>query len=112
MTDQPDPERSLFGIKIHQPSDALRPDEILLVSPGEEPGSISATLLKTGGSMTAMKTVWAVRYGNYDPSEVIALYDNEQAARAHAELSDDPLEVEEMEVRSKPPQLSGGPLST
>ncbi len=30
-----------------------------------------------------MKTVWAVRYGNYEPSEVIALYDNEQAARAH-----------------------------
>jgi hypothetical protein len=47
--------------------------------------------------------VWAVRYGNYDPSEVIALYDNEQAARAHAAMSDDPLEVEEMEVRSNPP---------
>jgi hypothetical protein len=45
-----------------------------------------------------------VRYGNYDPSEVIALYDNEQAARQHAELSDDPLEVEEMEVRSTPPR--------
>jgi hypothetical protein len=51
-----------------------------------------------------MNTVWAVRYGNYDPSEVIALYDNEQAARQHAELSDDPLEVEEMEVCSTPPR--------
>jgi hypothetical protein len=57
-------------------------------------------------------SVWAVRYGNYDPSEVITLYDNEQAARAHATMSDDPLEVEEMEVRSTPPQLSGGPLET
>jgi hypothetical protein len=47
--------------------------------------------------------VWAVRYGNYEPSEVIALYDNEQAARAHVAMSDDPLEVEEMEVRSQPP---------
>jgi hypothetical protein len=56
-----------------------------------------------------MKTVWAVRYGNYDPSEVIALYDNEQAARAHATMSDDPLEVEEMEVRSSPPQPPAEP---
>jgi hypothetical protein len=56
--------------------------------------------------------VWAVRYGNYDPSEVIALYDNEEAARAHAAMSTDPLEVEEMEVRNSPPRLSGGPLSS
>ncbi len=56
-----------------------------------------------------MKTVWAVRYGNYQPSEVIALYDNEQAARAHAEMSDDPLEVEEMEVRSRPPAARSHP---
>lgn len=47
--------------------------------------------------------VWAVRYGNYEPSEVIALYDNERAARDHAAMSDDPLEVEEMEIRSEPP---------
>ena len=54
-------------------------------------------------------TVWAVRYGNYDPSEVIALYDNEQAARQHAEGSNDPLEVEEMAVRSTPPQCHDNP---
>jgi hypothetical protein len=53
--------------------------------------------------------VWAVRYGNYDPSEVIALYDNEQAAWAHAECSDDPLEVEQMQVRSTPPRRPDDP---
>jgi hypothetical protein len=53
--------------------------------------------------------VWAVRYGNYEPSEVIALYDNEQAAHAHAEMSEDPLEVEEMEIRSLPPRLPEEP---
>jgi hypothetical protein len=29
--------------------------------------------------------VWAVVYGNYDPPEVLALYDNEAAAREHAD---------------------------
>jgi hypothetical protein len=29
-------------------------------------------------------TVWAVTYGNYDPPEVLALYDNQPAAQAHA----------------------------
>jgi hypothetical protein len=55
------------------------------------------------------RTVWAVRYGNYDPSEVIALYDNEQAARQHAEMSDDPLEVEQMQVRHTPPRRHDDP---
>jgi hypothetical protein len=56
-----------------------------------------------------MNTVWAVRYGNYDPPEVIALYDNEQAARQHAELSVDPLEVEEMEIHHTPPRHDTDP---
>jgi len=29
--------------------------------------------------------VWAVQFGNYSPPEVIAIYDNEAAAQAHAE---------------------------
>jgi hypothetical protein len=57
--------------------------------------------------------VWTVQHDNeYGYPEVIALYDNERAARAHAAMSVDPLEVEEMEVRSDPPRLSGGPLET
>jgi hypothetical protein len=35
-----------------------------------------------------MNTVWAVRYGNYDPPEVIALYDNEQGQN-HIRLAGD-----------------------
>jgi hypothetical protein len=53
--------------------------------------------------------VWAVRYGNYEPYEVIALYDNEDAARKHAHRDARPLEVEEVEVRSDPPLPHGGP---
>jgi hypothetical protein len=57
--------------------------------------------------------VWAVQNDNeYGYPEVIALYDNERAARAHAAMSVDPLEVEEMEVRGVPPRLSGGPLES
>jgi hypothetical protein len=46
-------------------------------------------------------TVWAVVYGNYYPGEVEALYDNEDAARAHVAASDDPLEVRAMAVLSE-----------
>ena len=28
--------------------------------------------------------VWVVRHGNYEPAEIIAVYDNERAAQAHA----------------------------
>jgi hypothetical protein len=51
-----------------------------------------------------VNTVWAVRYGFYEPYEVIALYDNEGAARKHAHLDARLLEVVEMEVRSDPPR--------
>jgi hypothetical protein len=51
-----------------------------------------------------INTVWAVCYGNYHPDEVIALYDNEPAAHKHAQLSDDPLEVRQIQVRSTPPK--------
>lgn len=49
--------------------------------------------------------VWAVTYGNYDPSEVVALYDNEAAAYAHANrevghVDDLAYEVRRMLVRS------------
>jgi hypothetical protein len=48
----------------------------------------------------ATQTVWAVRYGNYEPSEVLALYDNEQAAREHADAGE-MLEVVPMGVLSE-----------
>lgn len=34
-------------------------------------------------------SVWAVVYGNYSPAEVLAIYDNPEAARAHVESDDD-----------------------
>jgi hypothetical protein len=54
-------------------------------------------------------TVWAVRYGNYWPAEVVALYDNELAAREHVERQylqdgDDMLEVLVMPVWSQAPE--------
>lgn len=56
-------------------------------------------------------TVWAVVYGNYDPPEVLALYDNEDAARDHADAQDGAgdtpsLEVVPMTIRSvyRPPE--------
>jgi len=33
-------------------------------------------------------TIWVVRYGNYEPAEVLAVYDNEEAARAHVAFGD------------------------
>lgn len=42
--------------------------------------------------------IWAVVYGNYDPPEVIALYDNAAAAAEHAEQEDE-FEVVPMKVR-------------
>jgi hypothetical protein len=48
--------------------------------------------------------VWAVVYGNYNPPELLALYDNEAAARAHAaDAPDDglPYEVMPMTVLSE-----------
>jgi hypothetical protein len=59
-----------------------------------------------------MTHVWAVRYGNYYPPEVIALYDNEQAAQEHAATGDDPLEVVVLEVRSKVEPSPSGPEET
>lgn len=52
---------------------------------------------------TGQLTIWAVRYGNYEPSEVIAMYDNEPAARTHVESQgmDEPLEVEAWSVQSE-----------
>jgi hypothetical protein len=58
----------------------------------------------------SINTVWAVRYavrairyGTYDPYDIIALYDNEPAARQHANMVPRLLEIVPMEVRSTPP---------
>lgn len=45
-------------------------------------------------------SVWAVRYGNYWPAEVLAVYDNEQAAQEHAD-SEEMLEVVPMKILSR-----------
>lgn len=47
-----------------------------------------------------VRTVYAVRYGNYEPSEVLALYDNEAAAIEHA-AHDQMSEVVPMRVKSE-----------
>jgi len=37
--------------------------------------------------------VWVVEYGNYEPTEVFGIYDNEAAAKAHALQFDAPMRV-------------------
>lgn len=44
--------------------------------------------------------VWAVVFGNYIPDEVIELYDNEDAAKAHAADEVDDCRVVAWQVRS------------
>lgn len=39
--------------------------------------------------MEQPKRVYAVIFGNYEPAEVVALYDNREAADAHADHLDD-----------------------
>jgi hypothetical protein len=43
-------------------------------------------------------TVWAVVCGNYHPPEVLALYDSEAAARAHAGAQDPAADTPSLEV--------------
>jgi len=51
-------------------------------------------------------TIWVVRYGNYEPAEVLGVYDNEDAARAHVafgdgHFSEGMLQVERWSVQSE-----------
>lgn len=45
-------------------------------------------------------TIWAVVFSNYEPAEVMALYDNPDAADEHADAEDGPLRVVSWEVSS------------
>lgn len=58
-----------------------------------------------------MNAVYAVVIGNYEPPEVVALYDNEDAARAHASIGDN-VGVRRWEVASHYPLAELPPQAT
>lgn len=53
------------------------------------------------------KTVFAVVFGNYEPPEVLGLYENRDAAEEHAKRAGAMAEVREMELILGPPKVGG-----